>query len=241
MNQINSVMFRSDGLARLFYPWLRAGRNTLLRLRKVGRIDNLDRKKEPIFKNIFGFSWSSLPPVIQKHYANRPYSDDLVTVEGTLDVFCTGPIKALHWLFVLMGSIPPFNEKNVPVTVTFRSDRTTRRFHFQRVFHFKGRKPYNFRSHMIQVKDNEVMEITGPGMGWRAFYSWENGKVVMKHNGYALKIMDFYIPLPLHLLIGEGYAEEIPVDDKTFDMCMHLTHPKLGKIYEYKGRFEVTG
>jgi hypothetical protein len=84
------------------------------------------------------------------------------------------------------------------------------------------------------------MEITGPGMGWRAFYCWENGKVVMRHSGYALKILSFYLPLPLHLLIGKGYAEETPVDEDTFDMCMHLTHPKWGKIYEYKGRFKVT-
>lgn len=138
----------------------------------------------PIFKEVFGPTWDSLPPVIKKHYANRPYSDDMVIVDGTLDVFCGGPVKALKGLFVLMGSIPPFSEKNVPVIVTFRSDNTTQRFHFQRVFHFKSRKPYSFHSYMIQVRDNEIMEVTGP-LGWRAFYSWENGKVVMKHSGYA--------------------------------------------------------
>lgn len=206
MNHVNSALFKSDTLARLCYPRLRAGRNMLLRLRRVGRIDNLNRKNEPIFKDVFGPAWDSLPPVIKKHYANRPYSDDVVVVEGALDVFCGGPIKAFWRLFVAMGSIPPFSEKNVAVTVTFRSDRKTRRFHFHRVFHFKDRKPYVFRSHMVQIRDNEIMEITGPGMGWRAFYSWEDGRVVMKHRGYALKILNFYIPLPLHLLIGKGYT-----------------------------------
>ena len=194
----------------------------------------------PIFKSIFGKSWDDLPPVIKKHYANRPYTDDLVIVDGMLDVSCAGPIKVLWRILVMMKSIPPFSEKNVPVTVNFRSDKDTQKFHFQRIFHFKDRKPYSFRSYMIQTKDNEVMEISGPGMGWRAFYGWENGKVVMRHSGYALKISGLYIPLPLHLLIGKGYAEEIPVDDNTFDMCMHLTHPRWGKIYEYKGRFKVT-
>jgi hypothetical protein len=188
---------------------------------------------EPIFKNIFGDAWERLPPVIQKHYANRPYSNDLVTVEGVLDVLCAGPIRILWRLFMLMRSIPPFSEKGVPVTVNFRSDTHTQKFHFHRFFQFKAHKPYNFRSYMVQVKDNEVMEVTGGSMGWRAFYSWEDGKVVMKHKGYALKLPGCYIPLPLHLLIGEGYAEEIPVDEETFDMCMHLTHPRWGKIYEY--------
>jgi len=240
LNYFNKIMFWTSAQAKLFYPWLRGTRNLLLRLRKINKIDNLNKKNEPIFKSIFGEAWDGLPPVIKKHYANRPYTDDLVTVEGTLDVFCAGPIKALWRLFVLMKNIPPFSEKNVPVTVNFRSDKDTQRFHFHRAFHFKDRKPYDFRSYMIQIKDNEVMEVTGMGMGWRAYYGWKNGKVVMKHSGYSLKFMGYYIPMPLHLLIGEGYAEEIPVDDDTFDMCMHLTHPKWGKIYEYKGRFKVT-
>lgn len=194
---------------------------------------------DPIFKNVFGAAWEDLPVIMQKHYANRPCTDDLAIVEGSLDVFCAGPIKIFWRLFVLMKSIPPFCEKGVPITVNFCSDKQTEKFHFHRVFHFKGQKPYSFRSCMVQIKDNEVMEITGPGMVWRAFYCWEKGKVVMKHSGYAVKILDFLIPLPLHLLIGDGYAEEIPVDDDTFDMRMHLMHPRWGKIYEYKGRFRM--
>lgn len=40
---------------------------------------------EPIFKSIFGESWDFLSPVMKKHYANRPYTDDVTVVEGTLD------------------------------------------------------------------------------------------------------------------------------------------------------------
>lgn len=194
---------------------------------------------DPIFKSIFGAAWDNLPPVMKKHYANRTYTDDHVTVEGTLDVMCAGPIRALAPLFWLLGSIPPINQKNVPVTVHFRSSPDTKKFHFQRVFHFQGRKPYHFRSYMIQVENNDVVEITGGGMGWRMLYDWENGKVVMKHKGYALRLFGHYIPLPLEIFLGKGYAEEVAVDDNTFDMQMHLTHPRWGKIYEYKGQFKV--
>ena len=41
---------------------------------------------EPTFKSVFGASWDDLPPVMKQHYANQPYSNDEVTVEGTLDV-----------------------------------------------------------------------------------------------------------------------------------------------------------
>jgi hypothetical protein len=195
---------------------------------------------DPIFKNIFGAAWADLPPVMKKHYANRPYSDDLVTIEGVMDVFCAGPIKMFWRLFLLMKSIPPFCQEKVPTIVHFRSDPRNNRFYFCRNFHFAGRPPYFFNSYMVQVKQNEIIEVTAGSMGWRALYSWEGGKVVMRHKGYAIKIGRFYLPLPLAFLIGEGYAEEIAVDDNHFDMCMHLAHPKWGKIYEYKGRFKVT-
>ncbi len=100
-----------------------------------------DDDKQPVFKPIFGDSWDSLPIVIRKHYANRPYSNDLVTVEGTLDVTC--------------------------------------------------------------------------------------GRV-------------FRIFRPLLHLLGEGNAEEIAVDNDTFDMHVDISHPWWGKIYEYQGQFRIT-
>lgn len=193
----------------------------------------------PIFKNIFGRDWDSLPPVMHKHYANRPYSDDMTTVEGTLDVMCAGPIKFLAPLFWLMCGIPPHTEKNVPVTVNFTSDKDSNSFHFKRIFHFKKCKEYSFNSRMIQVKDNEVIEIMRSGFGWRMRYVWEDNRVKLKHEGYIIHLFGRSIPLPLTFLMGEGNAEEVAIDDNTFDMVVTITHPWWGKIYEYKGRFKV--
>ena len=198
-----------------------------------------DMNNEPTFKSIFGASWDALPTVLKKHYANRPFSEDHAQVDGTLNVFCAGPIKWLGWSLLLAGSIPPYNENNVPVTVNFRSDKNSRKFHFQRTFGFKDKPPYSFKSYMYQIKDNDVIEVSSLCMGWRMLYSWENGKIVMRHKGYAIKLGSLFIPLPLHWILGRGYAEEIAVDDDTFSMCMHLTQPIFGKIYEYKGTFKV--
>ena len=194
---------------------------------------------EPIFKSIFGSAWDDLPPVIRKHYANRPYTNDKVIVEGILDTMCGGPIKAFSWLFWLLGGIPPHTEQNVPVTVNFDSARDTKAFHFNRIFHFKRVKPYCFRSRMIQIKGNDVVEIMRFGIGWRMNYVWEDGRVKLKHKGYMANLFGHSIPVPLTIFMGEGYAEEIPVDDDHFDMFVHMTHPWWGKFYEYRGRFKV--
>ncbi len=196
-------------------------------------------KSEPIFKSIFGASWDALPPVMLKHYANRPYAKDKSTVEGVLDVMCAGPIKALAPLLWLMGGVPPHNERNVPVTVHFESDENSKFFIFNRIFHFKTCKPYRFKSRMMQVEGNEVVEIMPFGIGWRMLYLWQDGKVILKHKGYVWAVAGHMIPLPLTILLGAGHAEETPVNDDTFDMFVTITHPWWGKIYEYKGRFNV--
>lgn len=195
---------------------------------------------EPIFKSIFGESWEALPPIMQKHYANRPFTGDETSVEGTLDVMCKAPLKWLAPLMKLMGQIPTHNEKDVPVTVQFQSDNDTNAFHFNRTFRFKNTKPYIFHSRMVQIKDNEVIEIMRFGLGWKMHYLWDGEKVMLQHKGYVLRLFGHFIPLPLTLLIGEGYAEEIAVDDDTFEMITYITHPWWGKIYEYKGRFGVS-
>ncbi len=149
---------------------------------------------DPIFKSIFGDQWDALPLVFKKHYANRPFTSDYVTVEGVLDVYCAGPIKWFAPLFRFLKGIPPCNEKNVPVTVKFRSCKDTRFFYFNRYFDFKKHKPYRFCSRMFQVEDNIVAEIMPFRVGWRIRYLFEDEAVLLKHYGYVLYIFGCFIP-----------------------------------------------
>jgi predicted DCC family thiol-disulfide oxidoreductase YuxK len=223
------LLYWSETIATITYPWLRAVRN----------IDNLNVKQDPIFKPIFGSDWESLPVVMKKHYANRPYSNDVTIVEGNMDIACAGFIKYLSPLLWLMGSIPPINATNVPVTVSFESDKNTKAFYFNRVFYFNNRKPYHFRSRMIQIKGNELVELMRFGLCWRLQCLWDEGKVKLKHRGYALHLCGHFIPIPLTLLLGAGNAEEIALDDNHFAMCVDIIHPWWGNIYTYKGQFSV--
>jgi hypothetical protein len=195
---------------------------------------------EPTFKLIFGDDWKSLPPVMHKHYANRPFTDDQNIVDGVLNVMCKPPLTWLTPLMQLMGQIPTCNEKSVPVSVRFQSDKESSAFHLVRTFSFTNAKPYIFHSRMIQTKGNEVIEIMRFGLCWKMIYLWDGKKVILQHRGYALRLFGQFIPLPLSFLLGKGYAEEVAIDDNTFDMVTHITHPWWGKIYEYKGRFGVS-
>jgi len=193
----------------------------------------------PIFKPIFGQQWAELPEVMHKHYANRPYSDDVISVEGRLDLMCAGPIKWFAPLFWLLGTVPPQNEKNVRVTVDFESSPLDNSFTFNRVFYFKDRKPYRFQSTMMPTKDNELVEIMKFGIGWKTAYVWQDNKVTLLHKGYVLKYGSYFIPLPISWLLGSGNATEFAIDENSFEMSVDITQPWLGKIYQYTGRFNV--
>jgi len=238
-NLSNKLLYWSDTIASIIYPWLRGVRNLLIRRRNVGRIDNLELKTTPTFQSIFGDDWDNLPIVMRKHYKNRPYTNDITTVTGTLDVMCAGPIKLFAPLFWLLGGIPPHNEKNVPVTVHFQSDKNTKAFHFNREFNFATRAPYRFQSRMLQTKDNEVIELMRFGLGWKMNYHWQDQQVQLRHKGYVFHLFGHFIPLPLTFLLGEGNADEVAIDDNTFAMNVTITHPWWGIIYQYKGQFEV--
>ncbi len=174
---------------------------------------------------------------MHKHYANKPYSNDEVIVEGHLDVMCKWFLKPFFWL---LGTIPPYNETDVPVTVHFSSQANDAVFCFNRIFYFKNRKPFHFNSRMVQVKDNEVMERMSYGICWHSLYSWNGEKVLLKHKNYSWRFFKFNITLPITWLIGAGNAEETPIDDNNFSMCATINHWLFGKVYEYKGQFKFT-
>lgn len=195
--------------------------------------------KEPIFSRLFGADWSALPPVFHKHYANRPCSRDIVVVEGEMRVDTSWLIRLLGPVLRLSGSLPPFAGEGIPVTVIFRSEPDSHAYGFDREFRFPGREPYRFRSWMVPVGGNEVIEWMRGGLGWRAAYSCRDGEVRLDHRGYAIRLLGRAIPLPLQLLFGRGSASESALDADRFAMRMSLRHPLFGLVYGYSGVFTV--
>ncbi len=238
-NKINAFLFKSKILAALFYPIFKFIRRCLLLIRGVQKIqpDN----SEPIFKSIFGKTWEELPVALKKHYANRPYSNDVVALDGVMDIKLSKLTRAMKPLFKVFGTLVPYEGKNIPTTVYSKSELNSGNYILERHFHFPHQKPYVFRSAFMHKKDNQVLEITKFGISWLCYYTYENEnkKVLLTHKGYAWKIFGLIIPVPLTLLLGKVYAEEQVIDDNSFRMRMSINHPWFGDTFEYKGRFKI--
>lgn len=238
-NHINRLMFRSNFLAKTLYPPMRTGRNFLLSLRGLKPINNLIDRDKPIFQPVFGTDWHRLPPVMLKHYANLPYCEDVYITRGKMTVWASPLLRIFAPVSRILGGIPLINQSNVPVEVRFESAPNTNELVFNRLFSFAGRRPYRFRSQMSLLRNGQVIEKMKFGLGWRVKFVWLDNKVQLLHCGYSLWIFNYTMPIPLSWILGRVHAEEWAVSDNQFKMFVEIRHPWLGKIYEYRGQFEM--
>lgn len=241
-NRLNYLLFRSKHFAKWCYPAFRAARNLAIRLKGVPDIDNLRDEESPTFKSVFGKDWERLPPVIRARYANRPYSADKVTVEGYLDVSYSPFITWLLPLFKLFGALMPYRGSHIPTTVHFFSEPQSNAFGFDRILHYPDKEPHHFRSVMYPYKAHTVIEYIRFGVGVKLAYRYDGKDTVyLEHQGYCWNIGGMLLPLPLSLIFGKAFGEEIAVSDDTFTMKAGTRHRLFGAWFEYKGSFRVTG
>lgn len=238
-NKINSVMYKNEHVAAFLYPFLRFVRNMLLKLRGRQLIDNLTDRNEPIFKTIFGAAWDELPIVMKRHYANRPYSSDRGVVDGVMDVESSPIGRVLAPFFKLSGTLVPYEGRDVPAKVEFLSNPSSNGLHFNRTFYFPNKKPYEFRSVMLPMGGNEMAEVMRFGLYWHLAFIWTGTKVILEHRGYGVHWFGEFIPLPLALFMGKGYADETPINDDSFSMSMKIVHPIWGMVFGYSGIFKM--
>ncbi len=199
----------------------------------------MNKNTQPIFKSIFGSSWDKLPCVMKKHYANRPYSIDIVTVEGILDIKFNWFGRLCTPLFKLFGTLIPYQGRGIKTIVHYKSSQYDNTLLFDRISYLPNKKPFYFRSKMVPIKDKKIIEFMGLGLGWCMNYEYEDNLVKLKHLGYVVRVLGINIPVPLSFFIGKGYAQEKAISDNSFDMFVTITHPLWGKIYEYKGKFNI--
>eukprot|EP01033_Poteriospumella_lacustris_P008936 gene8936-gene9712 len=206
---------------------------------------------KPIFQPVFDANWSKMSTILAKHYANRPFSKDMVTMKGEMNIKMSLLMKLASPIYRLFGSLVPYTGDNIKTTAFAKSELNSNKYIMERHFHFPGKEEFVFRSALLPIKNNEVVELMKFGVGWRAKYiltdtdcGTASPTVRIIHQGYVLHLPqirhDLFISLPLELFIGEIYAEEVTSVEDSFNMRLSITHRLFGVMYEYSGRFAVT-
>lgn len=194
----------------------------------------------PVFQDVVGADWERLGEVIRRHYFLRPFSDDYICVKGTMhEVYHSAFARLLMPLARVFGALVPYRGRQVPIEVHYNARPDDGTIHWDRVFHFPGRAPFHFRSHMEPVGGNRVIEFVRFGVGMRLRVTAEDGALVFRDEGYVWRLLGIDLPLPMGLLMGRAYVEERPVDEDSFSMRMSLTHPLFGELFRYDGSFTL--
>ena len=194
----------------------------------------------PVFQTLLGDDWHKLGDVVRRHYTLPTCSDAHVQVRGVMDEVWHAPW--VRWLMPfgrLFGALVPFAGRDVPITVDYRCRPDNAHLYWDRTFHFAGRAPFHFRSHMEAQAGNEVIEFVRFGIGMRLAVTAENGALVFRDCGAVWRVGRLRVPVPFGLLLGTAHVEERPVDATHFAMRLVLRHRWFGDAFRYSGRFEL--
>jgi hypothetical protein len=175
---------------------------------------------------------------MKKRFSNRPYTNDVVVVSGVMTIKRSRWMRLISPILKISGALIQQDGENIPVTVKFRSEINSSKYWFDREFKFSP--PIHFKSYMMNIKDNIMVEFMRFNMGWRSKFSVDGDRVLMTHHGFVFRFFNILIPMPTGLLLGKCNVIERQISDNTFSMEMNLTHFLFGKIYEYKGTFKMT-
>ena len=239
-NRMNVLFFHSKLIATLVYPILRFIRNTILKINGIKKLNNLaTHKSESIFQSVFGQKWHILPDILRKRYSNTSYSDDAITVVGKLDISFTWMMYPFLHFLGYFNVLVPYQGNDVPVVVNFISMPDSSMLCFNRTFYFPNKKAYQFRSYMQHIKENVVVEFVLLGIGCQMKMYYEDGKIIMKHDGYVWSVFGKLLPIPLSGILGKIYAEEQLESQDSFSMLMKIVHPLFGTIFTYSGKFKI--
>ncbi len=235
LNKIAASLFRRPLLAKILYPIIKSVRRLLLHIKGVGSVKHNEGRA--LFADVLGDDWQTLSPVMKKRFCNRPYSNDIVVLNGSMTIKSSRWMRFIKPILKLTGALIQQDGEDIPVVVKFRSDRNTSRYWFDREFGFK--QPVRFKSYLLHIKNNVMVEFMRFNVGWRVKFSASDERVVISHHGYVFRFLTILIPVPISLLLGKCNAFEYPISDDMFGMEMSLTHFLFGEIYQYKGVFKI--
>ncbi len=235
INRMTALLFRSRLIAQILYPIVKSIRRLLLSFKGVSSIKY--NEGLPFFATVLGDDWQILSPVMKKRFSNRPYTNDTVLVNGTMTIKSSRWMRFIKPALRLAGALIQQDGENIPVLVKFITEPNTSKYWFDREFSFN--QPVRFKSYMMHIKNNIVVEFMRFNVGWRAKFSVSGDSVVMSHDGYVFRFFNLLIPVPISLFLGRCDAVERTISEDTFSMEMSLNHIIFGNIYEYKGVFRV--
>ena len=185
-----------------------------------------------LMQSALGADWDKLPPALQAHYCYGTTTDT-----GHLDIDYPRFMQA--WLSVLRVFGALVNRSGRGVSTLVAKSIVGDRQYWRRTLTYPDGKVVCFNSFWVAVGGNQLIEFVNPVLGLQMAPRVEEGRLHYRGVQFVVKLGPLLLPIPEWLVLGRTTIVEEAVDDKHFVMDFRLTHPLLGQVFRYSGKFRA--
>lgn len=184
-----------------------------------------------LMQQALGADWDKLPPALQSHYRGGPNIDI-----GHMDIEYPRFMQPVLTLLTAMGALLNRKGKQVPTRVVKSMDGE--RQAWQRRMTFPDGNVVAFNSIWVLPDTHEIIEYVNPVLGLQMAVRVEGQQLHYSGVRFIAKLGPLRISIPEWLALGHTTIVEEALDDRFFTIDFRLTHPWLGQVFRYSGKFE---
>lgn len=185
-----------------------------------------------LMQQALGDDWDKLPPALQAHYQFGQTTDT-----GHMDI--EYPRFMQPWLSVLRLVGALIDRSGRQVSTIVKKSVVGERQYWRRTITYDDGKIVYFNSFWVAAGGNQVIEFVNPVLGLQMAVHVEDGRLHYRGVRFVAKLGRFLLPIPEWLVLGHTTIVEEGVDASHFVMDFRLTHPLLGQVFRYAGKFEA--
>lgn len=189
-------------------------------------------KESSLMQQVLGDQWRHLPPALKAHYALNENTD-----VGYLSIEYPSYMQWYLNILKLFGALINQQGNEVPTEVQKKMLGGTQYWH--RTIRFADKQPVTFKSRWQYYGPNELIEYVNPVMGLRMKVIIKGSELHYQGVCMVLRLAKWYIPIPEWLFLGHTTIVETALDDKRFKMDFKMTHPLVGCMFRYYGKFQT--
>ncbi|MBS1190825.1 MAG: hypothetical protein H6R10_2617 [Rhodocyclaceae bacterium] len=186
-----------------------------------------------LMQKALGDDWHKLPPALQAHYRFGRTTD-----VGHMDIEYPRFMQPYLSVLRLFGALVDRGGRQI-ATVVEKSVVGERQY-WRRTIRYADGKEIRFDSFWVSADGNEVIEYVNPVLGLQMAVHVEGNRLHYRGVRFVAKLGRFRLPIPEWLVLGRTTIVEEAVDETHFVMDFRLTHPLLGQVFRYSGKFEAT-
>lgn len=185
-----------------------------------------------LMQHALGEDWHKLPPALQAHYRFGTTTDT-----GYLDIEYPRFMQPVLSVLRLLGALVNRGGRQVSTVVEKRV--VGQRQYWRRTIAWPDGKVVYFNSFWVSAGSNQVIEFVNPILGLQMAAWVEEGRLHYRGVRFVAKLGRLLLHIPEWLALGRTTIVEEAVDETHFAMDFRLTHPLLGQVFRYSGRFEA--